>query len=406
MDIEQANKAAIQILDEERLYPTLKYEPKLEAAIDSAAFVPNGLIALANSLTLVRLPNLREERPRKLQEKPQGFKFESRNHDMLRALYSQLSTVDRTAFLLTLKRRLISGVGCTRSDSLVFPRWNRLISELPLIIEFMVRNGAKPELVETLSDTSVTLIPGHVLMLLQLEDLIALNYTVFTSDDYTQLSTALQNFENKAVEKYAEYRKKNVQMRYPEIGIVNPTSMYLELWRGSERIKELARKAQYLYLKGVLLEGQNLEVNQDKVEVESYLKQFGFSQLLIDSLNAAENLYQQGSNTFDFKNCVGHLRSFLEHVHREAIAKLPNDKKLDAPEPAWGSELTFLFKKGVLSKKEEQFIAALYTLISDEAVHPLAAEREYARLARNFVIEYALLLFTKLKKLGMNTVAS
>jgi hypothetical protein len=30
-------------------------------------------------------------------------------------------------------------------------------------------------------------------------------------------------------------------------------------------------------------------------------------------------------------------------------------------------------------------------VLSDEAVHPLIAEREYARLAGNIVIEYALL---------------
>jgi len=40
--------------------------------------------------------------------------------------------------------------------------------------------------------------------------------------------------------------------------------------------------------------------------------------------------------------------------------------------------------------------------MSDTGVHPLIAEREYARLMRNMSIEYGLLLLTKLNKLGLN----
>jgi len=60
-----------------------------------------------------------------------------------------------------------------------------------------------------------------------------------------------------------------------------------------------------------------------------------------------------------------------------------------------------LRKSRVLSKTEEQLAASLYTLISDAAIHPLIAEREYARLSRNMVIEYALLFLRKLDKLGL-----
>jgi hypothetical protein len=55
----------------------------------------------------------------------------------------------------------------------------------------------------------------------------------------------------------------------------------------------------------------------------------------------------------------------------------------------------------VLSEKEEKLVASLYTLISSEALHPLKAEREYARLFRNFVIEYALLFAKKVEDVGI-----
>ena len=63
--------------------------------------------------------------------------------------------------------------------------------------------------------------------------------------------------------------------------------------------------------------------------------------------------------------------------------------------------MTYLRDHEVLSPAEEKFAASVYTIISDEAVHPLVAEREYARLFRNVIIEYALLLLAKLAKLGL-----
>jgi hypothetical protein len=71
------------------------------------------------------------------------------------------------------------------------------------------------------------------------------------------------------------------------------------------------------------------------------------------------------------------------------------------PPSKWGEALKYLRDNAVLTKQEESFAAQLYTLMSDAGVHPLIAEREYARLMRNMSIEYGLLLLTKLDKLGL-----
>ncbi len=63
--------------------------------------------------------------------------------------------------------------------------------------------------------------------------------------------------------------------------------------------------------------------------------------------------------------------------------------------------MKYLLDNSVLTKQEELFSAQFYTLMSDTGVHPLIAEREYARLMRNMSIEYGLLLLTKLDKLGL-----
>lgn len=65
--------------------------------------------------------------------------------------------------------------------------------------------------------------------------------------------------------------------------------------------------------------------------------------------------------------------------------------------------MAYLRDHGTLSPAEERFAASLFTLISDEGVHPLMGEREHARLSRNVVIEYALLLLYKVEKLGLKS---
>ena len=45
-----------------------------------------------------------------------------------------------------------------------------------------------------------------------------------------------------------------------------------------------------------------------------------------------------------------------------------------------GGWVKLLRQHNVITAKDEEFITALYTLVSDEAIHPLVAEREYARL--------------------------
>src|SRR5207237_3972885 len=102
--------------------------------------------------------------------------------------------------------------------------------------------------------------------------------------------------------KEKEYRKINaISVQWPEIGGVSATGLCIEVEAASKAIAEQCRKARYLYLKGSLLEGLNLEVNQDKIAVEQYIQWYGFPHTLVKSLNEAERLYRDGATPFDFK---------------------------------------------------------------------------------------------------------
>jgi hypothetical protein len=157
-------------------------------------------------------------------------------------------------------------------------------------------------------------------------------------------------------------------------------------------------EARFLYLKGSLLHGLNVEVNQHKESVVSYLQRLGFSPVLIGSLDEVEKLYRSTS-PFELKSSLGHLRSFLETLHADTAQRLQlQSAEYRNARSGWGSNTLYLRTQGLLSKQEEDLVTSLYTLISDTGIHPPIAEREYARMLRNVVIEYGLLLLSKLDR--------
>lgn len=232
-------------------------------------------------------------------------------------------------------------------------------------------------------------------MLRQLEEMIALNLTLFTDEEYTQLPIVMEGVRRIIADLKARPKPSSTI----ESNIVHHVCR--EVPELCDWVTEACRKAKFLYVKGYLLPGMNLEVNEDKNRVRTFLEKLGFQQLLIESLDEAERLYRTTATPFELKSSMGHLRSFLEQLHLQACAAL--HKRLGGTLPSkWGEALQYLRDHDVLSVKEQQFAIQFYALVSDTSVHPLVAEREYARLIRNMSIEYGLLVLTKLDKSGLN----
>jgi arginyl-tRNA synthetase len=173
-----------------------------------------------------------------------------------------------------------------------------------------------------------------------------------------------------------------------------------EIVAAIDGITEECRKARYWYLKGALQELPNLEIENDKLKVEGFLIKLGFSAEMVEALNAAESDYKSTASAFELKNCLSHLRSFLEHLHRESVKSIAAATKQTVVD-RWGDATLYLRQQGYFTKQHETFVASLYTLLSDESVHPLTADREYARLLRNVVIEYGVMFLTILDKRGV-----
>jgi hypothetical protein len=223
---------------------------------------------------------------------------------------------------------------------------------------------------------------------MQMKRMVAFNFTVFTDEECAHLPGAIASVRHAIAD----------LQRRPKRGPTEESNTIYHVCREvpelCDSLTEECRKARFLYLKGSLLPGMNLEVNQDKGRVRTFLEKLGFTQLLSESLEEAERLYRATASPFELKSCMVHLRSFLEGLHLGACAKA--HKKFGGVLPTkWGEALKYLRDHDVLTKSEELFAAQFYTLTSDSGVHPLVAEREYARLMRNMSIEYGLLLLTK-----------
>ena len=398
MELEEAIAKASQILDEERACPTVNYEWN-RRAIKECSDQFGAALQLCEILTGPQaLLSIRSQRPRPVQEDPHLWTFKSTNYDLLCALLAQVAKDFRPALLNRVLLRMSSPACAPARQRSVRPRWNSFVSELPLIAEFSVRNGAAQQFLNALSKASPS--PGHAVLLQHLEDMIALNFRVFSDAEYGQVDLHVRAFrDNTDLQLGKHWQIPFTTYEWAPVP-VNLRTLLHEINGSAHGIGEECRKARYFYLKGTLIEGLNLEINQDKDAVQGYLRTLGFTETVAGSLAEAERLYHEGGSAFSLKASMGHLRSFLENLHQETFPAL--HARFGGVAPAsWGAGLAYLRENEVLSVPEERFAGSLYTVISDEAVHPLVAERECARLVRNVVIEYALLLLRKLEKLGL-----
>src|SRR5882724_11141265 len=110
MELREALSKANQILDEERVHPTVGYERVSKSSNEAA----QALAAFAGDISL---RNQRDRRPRPIIEDPAEYRFQSTNYNLLCALLSRLNKNDRPGFVSGVAVRLFSAPGCIRKQS-------------------------------------------------------------------------------------------------------------------------------------------------------------------------------------------------------------------------------------------------------------------------------------------------
>jgi hypothetical protein len=94
--------------------------------------------------TAAARPNLtamRKQSPREISEHPESYKYESTNLGLLQLLFSQLHENDRDEFIDGLLFLVEHGGETELHAEYHFPKFEIQVSELPLVAEFVIRNG-------------------------------------------------------------------------------------------------------------------------------------------------------------------------------------------------------------------------------------------------------------------------
>jgi hypothetical protein len=404
-------KAAIEqaklILDEEQKRPTLEYRYVSNAWPVELVYERGNLSGqgyTAGAAGMVALYRERDKRPRLVRENPADYAFESTNYGLLMTIFGQIPAGNsRLMFIRALLNFTIEKVDPRLSKYQArFPAWESYASALPLVAEFAIRNGHLDLVIESLNKAKLPN-PSIAGMFRQLEETVAVNFDVFTDGELGVMPAALsqireiadrQTWTSRGARGGPMTSNPHYQQGFSSVG--------REIVESIDGFLKQCEQARYFYLKGALQQTRNPEVEGDKKAVQDYLATLGFNELMVKALNAAEQDMRSTATAFELKNALGHLRSFLEELHVQACTKIVQPGET-APDK-WGAATLFLRNKNVITLKEEQFITTLYTLVSDEAIHPLIAEREYARLFRNIVIEYGLLFLTTLQKKNLNVM--
>lgn len=129
MNIDDAKQGANQVLDDERICPTVRYvspSPHFGTAVPfNTPFGQRG------------------QNPRPVSNVPGNFILESTNYNLLVSFYSRIPAPDKSTFVASVRDRIAApdSFRVIGQDVLGAGSLKRTSSELPLVAEFLVRHG-------------------------------------------------------------------------------------------------------------------------------------------------------------------------------------------------------------------------------------------------------------------------
>ncbi len=144
-------------------------------------------------------------------------------------------------------------------------------------------------------------------------------------------------------------------------------------------------------------------MSQDIASLKKSITDYGFNPELNEILQKIDTELQSQSDAFDQVATMRHIRSFFERLH-ESVGKELRRRKPHlgngTPLEKCGQAIDYLTRKRVITAKFKNLAKCLYAILSDDeyGVHALSATRDYTRLCRNMVVEYAVTLFFELER--------
>ncbi len=146
-----------------------------------------------------------------------------------------------------------------------------------------------------------------------------------------------------------------------------------------------------------------LEISGDLEHLKQSIRDYGFSSALNEVLGEVDKELEKPASAFDQVGTMQHIRSFFEKLHLQIGEELRRRRPSTVnktPLDKCGKAIEFLCQTNVITEKLQSLAKSLYGILSDDefGCHAIMATRDYTRLCRNMVVEYAVVLFLELER--------
>jgi hypothetical protein len=342
MRLIEAQQNASRILDAERTSPTITYLSPAPFANEAASVMS----ALGQ----------RGCHPRPVSETPGYFFLQSRNYDYLKSYFEDIAANERPLFLAKLREPLahpdsFKGVG---RDLLTAGKTDRTNSELPLIAEFLVRQGDTKGFLGALFGAPLR--PGLTRLLLHVEEMIALDYRLFSDEEYDELERFVSTTKYKLKELKAQPRPSNTEESNYRYRVCEEGGVLCD------SIAEQCNRAKYLRLAtqttlraGGRLEGiDSLQPNEDDENFDALAKQ-------------ARSAIENGTPELGLDRLHTFVVKYIRKIYESHFTKAAN--RMATANSLLGEFANDLRQKGVIQSKLTSDILKFSTKVLDEFNH-------------------------------------
>lgn len=331
------------------------------------------------------------------------YKFENETIILLNALYQKLNTDKEKNFFFD---------ALAPKSSQFITRTKHLYKSIDFVFVFFVKLQNLDKAFSFISPT-LWAIDNTNKCLYALHELVSLENPLFSDDVLNKILSIVDEFI-KLIGGYKSFKiRKRIGVRSGSMTPVwdtekeslyksiNASAVY-ECTQLLDKLKDVIYSTKKYRLKSRLLDGINLEVNQDQGELQNLIKSLGFNPDLDEILNKINAKIYAAGDKFDQKECIDLIRSFFNElcVSIAHSVQAKSQKPLASSIGRMGEAMAYLRSKDIafLDESEDAFFTKFNGFLSCKGVHVLKSEREYARIAKNMAIEIGLFLLERLEK--------
>lgn len=168
------------------------------------------------------------------------------------------------------------------------------------------------------------------------------------------------------------------------------TNALWSLWEKLNIIKTLS-------LKQEIFSETSQEITTDEKALKLEFKRNNFPDYLSEALDRIDIKISDANDNFDYKDCMGLIRSFGESMFKYVSESLDSNEGRNIDEKDSKSITKFFVDKKLISTDQGELLKALMHFLSNEGVHRLKSRPDDARLSRNMMIEVGLYMLLRLR---------